>query len=308
VTKGWVAWRKIAGCILLALAGLVIVLSLSAVTARAGPPVPFVTTSSGSATTTVPTPTLPAHLTLLAAAFALTARSGDLTIFYDWLPADATPLVAYRPNAASPWYKIRFQMDEELRRIVVPDAPAGEYALVEVGAAAPLPAAAIVVDDQVAGFARYGPSGNWHAVTSQSHYYLGHAYWTSNTTTVKENWGVWTPSALNGFYEVLAFVPSNYADTTHAVYCVQHDNQSHCRVVNQSIYWAQWVSTAVRKCAPSLLTHFWGDLFPPLLTDPSFRASAAANVSGKGSWLAERVRRLRICAKNEQRRESRNLG
>ena len=247
MTKGQMAWREIAGSSLLALGGVALALDLNAATARADPPIPFVTTSSGGAATTVPTPTLPAHLALLAPAFALAARSGDLAISISWLPADATPLVAYRPDAASPWYKIRFQIDEETRRIVVPNAPPGEYALVEVSAAAPLPSNGVVVDDLSAGFARYGPSGNWRSVTSQSHYYLGHAYWTSNTTTIEENWGVWTTFALNGFYEVLAFVPSNYADTTHGVYCVQHDNQSHCRAVNQSIYWAEWVSLGVYR-------------------------------------------------------------
>lgn len=197
--KGWTVWLKIGGGILLGLGGVALLASLTTSTTYADPPPPFVTTSSGATVTVIPTPTLPARLTLLAPAFALFSRSGDLVIAYDWLPADVSPLLAYRPDAASPWQKIHAPIDEAARQIVVPAARSGEYALVKVAAPAALPGNAIVVDDQSTRFARYGPSGNWRDATYQpDDYYLGHAYWTSNTYNTAENWGVWTPATLDG--------------------------------------------------------------------------------------------------------------
>lgn len=246
MTKGWTVWLKIGGGVLLALGGAALLAGFTPSTTYANPPPPFVTTSSGSTATTISTPTLPARLTLLAPAFTLAGRSGNLTVTYDWLPAGVSPLLAYRPDATSPWQKVHAQVDEVTRRIVVPAAPLGEYALVQVAALAALPGSAIVVDDQSAGFARYGPAGNWHHATyPASAYYLSHAYWTSNTYSTVENWGVWTPSTLNGPYEVRVFVPANYADTTYAAYRVQHAGHSDWRPVNQSLYWAEWVSLGV---------------------------------------------------------------
>jgi len=246
MTKGWTVGLKIGGGIVLALGGVALLASLTTSTTYADPPPPFVTTSSGATATVIPTPTLPARLTLLAPAFALAAHSGDLTIAYDWLPTDVSPLLAYRPDATSPWQKIHVQMDEAARRIVVPAAPPGEYALVQVAAPAALPGSAIVVDDQSAGFAQYGPPGNWHDATYPADaYYLGHAYWTLNTYDTVENWGIWTPPVLDGPHEVLVFVPANYADTTNATYLVQHAGGSNWHSVDQSIHWAEWVSLGV---------------------------------------------------------------
>lgn len=246
MTKGWTVGLKAGGGVLLALGSAALLAGFTTSKTYANPPPPFVTTSSGSTATTIPTPTLPARLTLLAPAFVLAGRSVNLTITYDWLPANISPLLAYRPDATTPWQKVHAQVDEVTRRLVVTDAPLGEYALVQVAAHAALPGSAIVVDDQSAGFARYGPSGNWHHATyPTSAYYLSHAYWTSNTYSTVENWGVWTPSSLNGPYEVLVFVPANYADTTYAAYRVQHAGRGDWRPVNQSIYWAEWVSLGV---------------------------------------------------------------
>ncbi len=212
---------------------------------HADPP-PFVVTSSRAIVTAIPTPTLPAGLTLLAPAFALAAHPGDLTITYNWLPAGVSPLLVYRPNVGAPWQKIHTQANEVARRVVVPAAPLGEYALVQVASPAVLPGNAIVVDNLVAGFARHGPAGNWHNATyPASAYYLSHTYWTSNTYNTVENWGVWTLPTLDGPYEVLVFVPANYADTTYAAYRVQHAGWGDRRPVNQSIYWAEWVSLGV---------------------------------------------------------------
>ena len=44
------------------------------------------------------------------------------------------------------------------------------------------------------------------------------------------------------------------------------------------------VSTRHQLQEATIESH-WGNLFPPSLTDPSFRASAAAMISGKGAWL-----------------------
>jgi len=246
MTKGWTVGLKVSGIILLALGGVALLASLTTSTTYADPPPPFVTTSSGATATVIPTPTLPARLTLLAPAFALAAHSGDLIIAYDWLPSDVSPLLAHRPDAASPWQKIHVQMDETTRRITVPAAPPGEYALVQVAAPAALPGNAIVIDDQSAGFAQYGPPGNWHDATYPADaYYLGHAYWTSNTYDTVENWGIWTPPTLDGPHEVLVFIPGNYADTTNATYLVQHAGGGDWHSVDQSVHWAEWVSLGV---------------------------------------------------------------
>jgi len=246
MTNGWTVWLKIGGSVLLALGGLVLALSLNTSITHADPIPPFIATSPGSRVTTIPTPTLPARLALLSPAFAFAGGSGELTIAYDRLPDGTLPLLVYRPNAASSWQKIHVRVNETARRIVVPDAPMGEYALVKVVAPATLPGNAVVVDDQSAEFTRHGPSGNWHDATyPASAYYLGHAYWTSNTYGTVENWGVWTPPTLDGPHEVLVFVPANYADTTYATYWVQHTGHGDWRPVNQSIYWAEWVSLGV---------------------------------------------------------------
>ena len=198
--------------------------------------------------TTIPTPTLPSRLTLLTPAFALPAASASLTLTvrYDQFEDIGPPLLAYRATPACPWRRIPVRVDVEAQQFVVIGAPPGEYALVKLNVAADaLPGNAVVVDDMDSGFTRYGPSANWHEATDPEDYYDGHAYWTYNTYDTVENWGVWTPPALDGNYEVFVFVPANYASTTNAYYYVQHNGQLDGESIDQSTKWAEWVSLGV---------------------------------------------------------------
>ncbi len=235
----------LAGSALLALTLFVLLPTLAP--SHASPPPPFVTTSPGITVTVISTPTLPARLTLVAPAFVLTGDrvSPTLSVHYDRFADVQAPLLAYRAVPAGPWRRVTTWVDERMQQLIVNDAPPGEYALVKLDAAADsLPANAVVIDDLAPGFTRSGPSANWHeATTPPSAYYLDHAYWTySISSTVGQNDGVWMPSGLNGAYEVLVFVPANYATTQYAYYHVYHDGQLEGQPIDQSIYWAEWVS------------------------------------------------------------------
>ncbi len=164
---------------------------------------------------------------------------------YDQFEKVEAPLLAYRAAPAGPWRRVTTWVDEQMQQLTVNDAPPGEYALVKLkSSASSLPTNAVVIDDLDPEFTRSAPPANWHdATTPPSAYYLDHAYWTySISSTVEQNDGVWTPSGLNGAHEVLVFVPANYATTEYAYYYVYHDGQLEGQNLDQSIYWAEWVS------------------------------------------------------------------
>ncbi len=242
------AYIHLAASVFAALSLLTLVLLLSHIAVRAEPPSPpTVATSSGAAVVTIPTPTLPSRLYLLAPAFALpkAAKAVTLTVQYGQL-AD-TPLLAYRATVTDLWRRIPLQVDVEMEQLVIANAPSGEYALVKVSSAADsLPGNAVVVDDLDAGFVR-STSANWNEGSSPpGAFYSEHAYWTRNTHDTVDDWGTWTPpSSLDGAHEVQIFVPANYADTSNAVYKVQHDGQEDWQPVDQSTKWAEWVSLGI---------------------------------------------------------------
>ncbi len=98
----------------------------------------------------------------------------------------------------------------------------------------------VIVDDQDAGFSWGGPVTGRH---DSSAGYSGHSYWTYNVSYGTVNFGQWTPTLPGaGQYEVFAFIPSRNASTMNALYQIQHSGQRSDHVVNQVIYYDQWVS------------------------------------------------------------------
>ncbi len=102
------------------------------------------------------------------------------------------------------------------------------------------PGEVIIVDELSPGFTWGGPlRGRRSAPVG----YGGHTYWTRNATYNLENYGIWRPSLPRpGYYEVFAFIPRQYANTTRARYRIFHAGQRHDKIVNQALYADRWVS------------------------------------------------------------------
>jgi hypothetical protein len=92
------------------------------------------------------------------------------------------------------------------------------------------------------GFATHGTLAYWHvAPPAAGTYYAGQTHWTYSSVSVQDNWATWTPPRpLDGDYLVVAFIPSNYADTQHAQYRIHHNGSVDTKEVNQSFYWGDW--------------------------------------------------------------------
>ncbi|MFN3705867.1 MAG: hypothetical protein ACK4WM_07730 [Thermoflexales bacterium] len=107
-------------------------------------------------------------------------------------------------------------------------------------------AGSIVVDETTPHFQRFGPAGGWRNVTGTGFsYYGGSAIWTSNVFSQTENYATWSlpPSAtLPLTYEVFVFIPRYHASTTAAHYEIVRGSDIQTRTVNQSRYYAEWVS------------------------------------------------------------------
>jgi hypothetical protein len=99
----------------------------------------------------------------------------------------------------------------------------------------------IVVDDDQAGFVRYG-SEYWYESEIGCG---GHAYWT---WTVDEMQGEdcvaeWVPVLVrSGYYEVMVHVPRQNATTERARYWVTHRRGRSLVTIDQSSYFDEWVS------------------------------------------------------------------
>ncbi|MCS7287151.1 MAG: PA14 domain-containing protein [Anaerolineae bacterium] len=102
------------------------------------------------------------------------------------------------------------------------------------------PDEAIIVDELSPGFTWGGPiRGRRSAPVG----YGGHMFWTYNATYRLENYGIWRPSLPRpGYYEVFAFIPKRYANTTRARYRIFHAGQRHDRIINQALFADKWVS------------------------------------------------------------------
>jgi hypothetical protein len=104
----------------------------------------------------------------------------------------------------------------------------------------PYPGNQLIVDNTDPGFIWGGSS------SSRNFAYLGfggNVFWTYNSYADPVNYGKWMARLAPGYYEVFAFVPSEYATTTRARYRVLHGwGQRDDRVINQWAYSNQWVS------------------------------------------------------------------
>jgi hypothetical protein len=98
----------------------------------------------------------------------------------------------------------------------------------------------VIVDELDAGFRWGGPlSGQYESSIG----YRGHTYYTYNLATGLSNSGRWIPGLPSaGKYEVFVFVPRRNANTHSARYRIYHAGQRTDRVINQAIYYDQWVS------------------------------------------------------------------
>jgi hypothetical protein len=102
--------------------------------------------------------------------------------------------------------------------------------------ASPAPRPTVVVDDN--GAALGGPSNWWHIGYVG---YGGSVHWTWNNQSRVDNYAVWRPNLAGSNYEVQVFIPSNYANTTHAVYGI-YGLACYARAVNQAPISNGWVS------------------------------------------------------------------
>ena len=102
------------------------------------------------------------------------------------------------------------------------------------------PGGEVLIDNTDPGFVWGGP------LNSRRVAYMGingSMYWTYNSTGIPVNYGKWIPRLSPGYYEVFAYIPSNYATSTRVRYRILHNyGQRHDRVINQNRYADRWVS------------------------------------------------------------------
>ena len=100
----------------------------------------------------------------------------------------------------------------------------------------------VIVDDQSAGFSKYGTSSYWKEASIG---YGSHMFYTYNGQSVINNYAIWQPNlsgAGAGTYAVSVYIPNNCADTTNATYTVFHNGATDTRTINQANYSNEWVS------------------------------------------------------------------
>lgn len=117
--------------------------------------------------------------------------------------------------------------------------------------------------------------------------YNGHTWYTMTDAGIPDIcWVTWTPSLhQSGYYEVFAYIPSNGASTTEAPYKVYHDNGVSTVVVDQSLYFNEWVSLGIYYFSQGLGGHVYlgdstnvdGDMIAYDAMWWSFRPSANAD-------------------------------
>jgi hypothetical protein len=109
----------------------------------------------------------------------------------------------------------------------------------------PAPGAALV-DNTSPGFVRGGTATGWRTVAGG---YGGSMVWTKNNDYARKNynWARWYLDLAPGRYEVLVFIPDQYATTTNARYWVRHADGYTLTRVDQSTRHAQWVSLGIYR-------------------------------------------------------------
>ncbi len=96
--------------------------------------------------------------------------------------------------------------------------------------------------DGAPGFFRHGTPQYWHDAGVGDG---GHMYWTYNNDSAhgSDDIGDWRPNlSVRAKYEVFAYIPNNYANTTQAHYTVYNADGQTEVYVDQSKYFNQWVS------------------------------------------------------------------
>ena len=96
--------------------------------------------------------------------------------------------------------------------------------------------------DGAPGFFRHGTARYWHDAGFGDG---GHMYWTYNNDLAhgSDDIGDWRPNlAVRSKYEVFAYIPNNYANTTQAHYTIYNADGQTDVYVDQSKYFNQWVS------------------------------------------------------------------
>ena len=114
--------------------------------------------------------------------------------------------------------------------------------LVLLGSSASVVSAEVIVDEQSSGFTKYGTPSFWKEASIG---YNNHMFYTYNGQSSVDNYAMWKPSLSSegsGTYTVYVYIPSNYADTTSAVYTIYHNGITDTRYVNQVIYSNVWVT------------------------------------------------------------------
>jgi len=104
----------------------------------------------------------------------------------------------------------------------------------------PGPGTSVTVDNTDSGFLWGGPYKTRHT----AHLGVGGSlYWTYNSQFSPINYGRWTPHLSGaGNYEVLVYIPRDYATSAQVRYRILHNGGRHDRIVNQAMYSDQWVS------------------------------------------------------------------
>jgi hypothetical protein len=96
----------------------------------------------------------------------------------------------------------------------------------------------IVVDDQGSGFTRHGTAW-WREPIG----YQDSMLWTFVNGEVVESWAEWRAELPQcGMYDVMVFIPSNFALSTGARYQIYHRGGATTVTVNQQQNPGQWVS------------------------------------------------------------------
>lgn len=96
----------------------------------------------------------------------------------------------------------------------------------------------VIIDDK--NYQPMGPSQWWRivgglGVNNEMTYTWNERYSVCNSA-------IWRPNLAGGNYEVYAFIPRNYANTTCARYSINAASVCGYRTVNQNSYYDQWVS------------------------------------------------------------------
>jgi len=118
---------------------------------------------------------------------------------------------------------------------------AGARLTIERVGGEPPPPVGIVVDDGDAGFTKGGAMRYW---SSAGGGHAGDFLWTRNNDSLRinYNWARWSPQLLPGRYEVMVYVPANYATTAQARYWISHQGGYTLRLLDQGANGGRWAS------------------------------------------------------------------